>query len=125
MKRKDSVFAVSSFRFCNRAHINISVPRAASLISMTLSLSNNRHRLLKSPARVSLLTASEKEEKVSGMTDSTALIDIYEEAKRAMEVLRKMMTCTCYMYDAAFHNNGELHESGTGEELSETVYFLF
>lgn len=46
------------------------------------------------------------------MTNAAALIDLSEEAKRAIEVLSETMNLVCYIYYADFQDLEELHESG-------------
>lgn len=74
MKRKDAIFAVISPRFLGSGCINISVPRAGGLISMTLSQPNKTTFLTKH-ASVRLLNAPEKEKDVLQMNNAAAPID--------------------------------------------------
>lgn len=77
-----------------------------------------------SPTRLPLLTASEKEENLLEMTNAAALMNMSEEAKRAMELLGEAMISVCFKYDANFRDLEELHKVSAGYELMERVCFL-
>lgn len=82
MKGKNAVFVGSIFLFRNSGHINITVLRERRSISMTLLQSNKPQCLLKSPTRLSLLTAPEKQENALQLTDAAWLMYLSEDASK-------------------------------------------
>lgn len=108
MKKKDEVFAGGPFRL-SASHCNkITDPRDRDLIFMTLSKPKLRKRLCTNPARLALPTTPEKHEDVLERTDAPAWIDLLGEAKRALEVLIKVMISVFYVYGADFPRLEEL-----------------
>lgn len=86
MKRKNAVFAKSVFLFRNGVHINITVTHARGGKSILMPQLKIQQRSFMNSARVPLLTVREKQKDVLEMTDAAASKDMWEEAKRAMEV---------------------------------------
>lgn len=114
MKSMEAVSSASPSRFYNIARVNITVPRARGSILMTSLQPNELQTFLTNPARLSLLTAPEEEEKVLKMAAVAALLDLLEKAKQAIEVFGVAMNAVCYMYNADFCNVEELQEAGAG-----------
>lgn len=62
---------------------------------MTLLQPKRQQRLLRSPAWLLVLAATEKEKHVLEITYSAGSVDLSEEAKRAMEGLSEAMSSAC------------------------------
>lgn len=58
------------------------------------------------------------------VTDSAAKIDLSEEAMRAMMVSSEAMNSVCYLCNAFCCDLEELHDTGTVEEVVETIELL-
>lgn len=69
-----------------------------------------------------MLTASEKQESMLGMTNATSSMDLSKDAKRAMEVLSKAKNSASYIYNADYFGLEDLHEASAGKELLDSVY---
>lgn len=91
---------------------------------MTLLQSNTQNFLLKSPAKVQLLTALEKVKDQLGMTSAAASMDMSKEAKGTMEVLSEALILVCYIYDEDLHDIVELHKTGARVVPTEVVNLL-
>lgn len=98
------------------ARINITVTRARDLISMIPSQSNKRQLLLTDPASLSLRTLLIKKEDWLEMTNAAAPIELSEEPRLSVCVLKEVMNAVYYIYDTQFWNFEERHEAGAGEE---------
>lgn len=82
---------------------------------MTLLPPNNLQSYFTKSARLPLLTAVEREEHVSELTNARASLDLSEKADSAIEVSSGMIDAAYYIFDADFPDFEELHEAGTRE----------
>lgn len=112
------VFVASAFRFGDSCRTNITVPRASS-ISMMLSHPNKRQRLLTNLARLLFLTTLEKQANELEIFDAAVSINMFEETKQAMKILREAMNSICCIDVADLRDIEELHEAGAGDERAE------
>lgn len=124
IKRKDAVFAASTFWFRNIRRINITVPRANDLISVTFAHPNKGEQLLRNLARLLLLIELQKQEGMLEMNEAETLLRFLEGAKRPMEVLCEAMNLVCCIYDDSSRDLEDLHGADVGEELAKSVDFL-
>lgn len=58
------------------------------------------------------------------MSDAATTMDWSKEAKRAMQLLSDEINSVSFIYDADLRHLEELHSSGAGEDLAESMYFL-
>lgn len=91
---------------------------------MTVTQPKRRRPLLVSSAKLPLLTAREKKEKVLEMIDAVALMDLLEEVNRAIAVLSEAMKSACHIYYTDYGDLEELQVAGTGEHVPESVTSL-
>lgn len=77
-----------------------------------------------SPTKVTLPNATKKQENVLKVTDQIATMDLPEEEKKVMKVLREATNLVCHIHRAELSDLNMLYKVKAGENLFESVGLL-